>query len=40
MKNCADSMNILYSMLDGLDQLVDNLKDEIDDQLSRLVPLD
>jgi len=39
MNSCADNPVILYNMLNGLNQIIDNLKDEIDDQLARMVPL-
>jgi hypothetical protein len=39
MSACADEISVLATMLAGLDTIVDNLKDEIDDQIARLVPL-
>jgi hypothetical protein len=39
MYECADNSFVLATMLSGLDQLVDILKDEIDDQIARMVPI-
>jgi hypothetical protein len=35
MYQCADNMWALYGQMTALDTLIDKLKDEIDDQLSR-----
>jgi hypothetical protein len=39
MNQCADDKFLLANMLSGLDQIIDKLKDEIDDQIARMVPI-
>jgi hypothetical protein len=38
MYQSADNMFVLYNMMNALDTLIENLKDECDDQLARVVP--
>jgi hypothetical protein len=40
MYQSADNMFVLYNLMPALDTLLDNLKDECDDQLARLVPIE